>query len=104
MSNTSNRPGSRQPPPEAALAPGRRAELSVFAIIAAFIWPVVAVSVVGGYGFIVWMSQVILGPPGPPGGLFCHEKPRTLPPCTVSWPTPLQARGHHPRQLSGKSW
>lgn len=49
-------------------ATGRRAELVVFAIIAAFIWPVVAVGVVGGYGFLVWMSQLILGPPGPPGG------------------------------------
>jgi periplasmic nitrate reductase NapE len=45
----------------------RRAELIVFAVIAAFIWPVVAVGVVGGYGFLVWMSQLILGPPGPPG-------------------------------------
>ncbi|ANV98820.1 periplasmic nitrate reductase, NapE protein [Bradyrhizobium icense] len=47
---------------------GRRAELIVFAVIAAFIWPIVAVGVVGGYGFLVWMSQLILGPPGPPGG------------------------------------
>lgn len=45
----------------------RRAELIVFAIIAAFIWPVVTVGVVGAYGFLVWMSQLILGPPGPPG-------------------------------------
>ena len=49
-------------------APGRRAELFVFAIIAAFIWPVVAVGVVGGYGFLIWMVQSIMGPPGPPGG------------------------------------
>lgn len=47
---------------------GRRAEFIVFAIIVAFIWPVVAVGVVGGYGFLIWMSQMILGPPGPPGG------------------------------------
>ena len=46
----------------------RRAEFFVFAIIAAFIWPVVAVGVVGGYGFLVWMTQMVLGPPGPPGG------------------------------------
>jgi len=46
----------------------RRAEFFVFAIIAAFIWPIVAVGVVGGYGFLIWMTQVILGPPGPPGG------------------------------------
>jgi periplasmic nitrate reductase NapE len=47
---------------------GRRAEFIVFGIIAAFIWPVVAVGIVGGYGFAVWMSQLILGPPGPPPG------------------------------------
>lgn len=68
MSDTSNRHRGTQPAPEAVLAPGRRAEFFVFAIIAAFIWPVVAVGVVGGYGFLVWMSQMILGPPGPPGG------------------------------------
>ena len=27
---------------------------------------ILAVGVVGGYGFVVWMSQLILGPPGPP--------------------------------------
>jgi nitrate reductase NapE len=54
--------------PPGLLSTGRRAELIVFGIIAAFIWPVVAVGVVGGYGFVVWMSQLILGPPGPPPG------------------------------------
>lgn len=54
-------------PPRGRLPGGRRAELIVFAIIAAFIWPVVAVGVVGGYGFLIWMSQLVLGPPGPPG-------------------------------------
>ena len=44
----------------------RRVELLVFAIIVAIIWPIMAVGVVGGYGFLVWMSQAILGPPGPP--------------------------------------
>lgn len=53
--------------PEGSLKAGLRAELIVFAVIAAFIWPVVAVGVVGGYGFLIWMSQMILGPPGPPG-------------------------------------
>jgi nitrate reductase NapE len=50
-----------------AVAPSARAELLVFLIIAALIWPVVAVGVVGGYGFAVWMTQLIFGPPGPPG-------------------------------------
>lgn len=44
----------------------RRDEMLVFLIIAAFIWPIIAVGVVGGYGFLVWMSQLVLGPPGPP--------------------------------------
>jgi periplasmic nitrate reductase NapE len=54
--------------PDGAHGTGRRAEFFVFAIIVAFIWPVVAVGVVGGYGFLVWMTQMVLGPPGPPGG------------------------------------
>ncbi|WP_458758509.1 periplasmic nitrate reductase, NapE protein [Afipia sp. TerB] len=44
----------------------RRDEFIVFSIIAALIWPIVAVGIVGGYGFLVWMSQLVLGPPGPP--------------------------------------
>jgi nitrate reductase NapE len=27
---------------------------------------VIAVGVVGGYGFSVWMYQIVVGPPGPP--------------------------------------
>lgn len=46
---------------------GRRAELLVFAVLAVLIWPFVAVGVVGGYGFLVWMWQIVFGPPGPPG-------------------------------------
>jgi periplasmic nitrate reductase NapE len=45
----------------------RRSELIVFLIIVALVWPVVTVGVVGGYGFAVWMYQMIAGPPGPPG-------------------------------------
>ncbi|WP_247879684.1 periplasmic nitrate reductase, NapE protein [Azospirillum sp. TSA6c] len=44
----------------------RRRELAMFLLLAVFIWPVLSVAVVGGYGFVVWMSQLILGPPGPP--------------------------------------
>ena len=43
-----------------------RDELIVFLIIVALVWPVTAVAVVGGYGFAVWMYQVVAGPPGPP--------------------------------------
>jgi nitrate reductase NapE len=45
----------------------RRREISLFLFLAVVIWPVLAVAVVGGYGFIVWMYQLIAGPPGPPG-------------------------------------
>ncbi|NRG18192.1 periplasmic nitrate reductase, NapE protein [Rhizobiales bacterium] len=44
----------------------RRRELIAFIILAVLIWPFVAVAVVGGYGFLVWMFQIIFGPPGPP--------------------------------------
>lgn len=44
----------------------RRDELVVFLIIVALVWPVTTVGVVGGYGFAVWMYQLIAGPPGPP--------------------------------------
>lgn len=44
----------------------RREEIFAFIILAIVIWPILAVGVVGGYGFIVWMSQLIFGPPGPP--------------------------------------
>ena len=45
----------------------RRVELIAFFVLAFGIWPLVAVGVVGGYGFLVWMFQIIFGPPGPPG-------------------------------------
>jgi nitrate reductase NapE len=47
--------------------PTRKAELLAFLTLAVLIWPIVAVGIVGGYGFLIWMSQLILGPPGPPG-------------------------------------
>lgn len=43
-----------------------RHELLVFAVLAIFVWPIVAVGVVGGWGFSVWMYQQVFGPPGPP--------------------------------------
>ena len=43
----------------------RRRELITFVVLAFGIWPVVAVGAVGGYGFLVWMYQIVYGPPGP---------------------------------------
>jgi nitrate reductase NapE len=47
-------------------AHARRRELFAFLVLAVVIWPILSVGIVGGYGFIVWMSQLIFGPPGPP--------------------------------------
>ena len=44
----------------------KRAERRLFIFLVVFLFPILAVAVVGGYGFIVWMTQIILGPPGPP--------------------------------------
>jgi periplasmic nitrate reductase NapE len=38
-------------------------ERRVFVLLAVVLFPVLSVAVVGGYGFIVWMSQLVLGPP-----------------------------------------
>ena len=46
----------------------RRQEFLAFLVLAFGIWPIVAVAVVGGFGFLVWMWQIVFGPPGPPGG------------------------------------
>lgn len=46
--------------------PSRGREIAVFLLLAVVIWPFLSVAVVGGYGFLVWMSQMIFGPPGPP--------------------------------------
>ena len=60
-SATESQPGQAEAPSS------RRQELLMFAVLAVLIWPVIAVAVVGGYGFLVWMWQLVFGPPGPPG-------------------------------------
>ncbi|WP_373290901.1 periplasmic nitrate reductase, NapE protein [Marinobacterium nitratireducens] len=49
-------------PPEAQKS--RETRLLVFLLV--FLFPMLAVAIVGGYGFIVWILQMLLGPPGPP--------------------------------------
>jgi nitrate reductase NapE len=58
--------GAASPSTEQQRPRSRRQELFAFLVLAVLIWPIVAVGVVGGYGFAVWMSQLVLGPPGPP--------------------------------------
>lgn len=44
----------------------RGEELGMFFLLTVVLAPVLAVMVVGGYGFLVWMYQLVAGPPGPP--------------------------------------
>lgn len=40
-------------------------EWRAFIFIAIFLFPILSLILVGGYGFAIWMSQVfLLGPPG----------------------------------------
>ena len=45
----------------------KRRELWLFLVVTLIVFPVLAVCIVGGYGFAVWIFQMIAGPPGPPG-------------------------------------
>jgi nitrate reductase NapE len=39
-------------------------ELRSFLFLSVVMAPVLAVVIVGGYGFLVWMYQLLAGPPG----------------------------------------
>ena len=45
----------------------RRRELLAFLFLAVVLGPALSVAVVGGFGFVVWIVQILAGPPGPPG-------------------------------------
>lgn len=40
-------------------------ELRAFIALGVVLAPVLAVAIVTGYGFLVWMIQLLAGPPGP---------------------------------------
>ena len=44
----------------------KRDESLVFIFLVVFLFPLLAVAIVGGYGFVVWMIHHFIGPPGPP--------------------------------------
>ncbi len=41
----------------------KRDERIAFILLAVVLAPALSVAIVGGYGFIIWMLQIILGPP-----------------------------------------
>jgi nitrate reductase NapE len=43
----------------------RRTERLLFLLLAVVIWPFIAVGVVAGWGFVVWIYYLLTGPPGP---------------------------------------
>jgi len=44
--------------------PSRAQELRAFLLLSVVAAPVLAVAIVSGYGFLVWMYQLVVGPPG----------------------------------------
>jgi periplasmic nitrate reductase NapE len=46
--------------------PERRKETRLFLFLVVFLFPLLSVAIVGGYGFIIWFFQMLYGPPGPP--------------------------------------
>lgn len=48
-----------------AATKSKRSELLAFLFLTVVLAPAVTVAIVGGYGFAVWMYQLIAGPPGP---------------------------------------
>ncbi len=44
----------------------RRMEIFAFLFLTAVLMPALTVAVVGSYGLAVWITQIVMGPPGPP--------------------------------------
>lgn len=55
-------------PATSDLVAGRQRDLFAFLFLTVFLAPLLAVAVVGGFGFLIWIFQMLAGPPGPPGG------------------------------------
>lgn len=47
--------------PDSPQAFKRREELTVFVFICVFLFPLLSLSLIGAYGLIIWLSQVIGG-------------------------------------------
>ncbi|HET9750869.1 MAG TPA: periplasmic nitrate reductase, NapE protein [Casimicrobiaceae bacterium] len=64
MTDTAERGLRRDDDRDLASSPStRQEELRSFLFFTVVMAPVLAVIVVGGYGFLVWMYQLVVGPP-----------------------------------------
>jgi|TARA_B100000315_G_scaffold247540_2_gene276361 nitrate reductase NapE len=43
--------------------PEIKSELKAFLFVTVFLAPILSVVIVGGYGFVIWISQILAGPP-----------------------------------------
>lgn len=43
--------------------PEKKDEWHTFIFLTVFLAPIIAIVVAGGYGFLVWISQILTGPP-----------------------------------------
>ncbi len=59
------RPGGSQCKTRPSVASTKRDETRLFVFLIVFLFPILSVALVSGYGFIVWIVQMIFGPPGP---------------------------------------
>lgn len=58
MTTPPERPSTRP-----ATAVSRQAETLMFLSLTVLVWPVIAVGIVGAYGFAIWMSQLLFHTP-----------------------------------------
>jgi nitrate reductase NapE len=55
--------GNDHPPDISVAVPSQFDELKTFLFLTVVFAPATAVAVVGGFGFVIWMMQIIAGPP-----------------------------------------
>ena len=41
-------------------------ETRLFLFLVVCFFPLLSITLVGGYGFFIWFMQMLIGPPGPP--------------------------------------
>ncbi len=41
----------------------KQQELNLFLFIVVVLFPLLSIVLMGGYGFVIWMSQLLMGPP-----------------------------------------